>query len=126
MENKRLITERQEQALQLCHHDFEGLAQEEAAEKMGISRRAVCKLLAYVEKALPQYFPILTKLEAQVYHYYMVEGWEVDEIAEHVEKSPDAIYKVLQGAKAKGKFFRKKGKILQYRPWMDAQVIQKF
>jgi len=126
MENKRLITKRQEQALRFCDQDFEGLTQEEAAEKMGVSHQAVSCLLAAVEKVLPDYFPILTKLEARAYHYYMVEGWEVNDIAEHIEKSPDAIYKALQGARAKGKFFRGKGKMLQYRPWMDAQVEHKF
>jgi len=126
MENKRLITKRQEEALRLCHQDFEGLEQAEAAERMNISQQAICKLLARVKKIMPDYFPILTKLEAQVYHYYMIEGWEVNDIAEYIEKSPDAIYKALQGARAKGKFFRGKGKMLQYKPWMDAQVKHKF
>ena len=124
--NKRLITEKQEEALKLCHHDFENLTQAEAAEQMGITQAAVHKLLVAVEKVLPDYFPILTKLEAKCYHYYMIEGWEVSEIAEHIEKSLDAIYKALQGAKAKGKFFRKKRKMLQYRPWMDAHVKEQF
>ena len=123
---KRLITEKQEKALKLCHHDFENLTQAEAAKQMNITQDAVSKLLAAAEKVLPQYFPILTKLELKCYHYYMVEGWEVSEIAEYVEKSPDAVYKALQGARAKGKPFRKKGRMLQYRPWMDNEVKQKF
>ena len=131
---KRLITKKQEQALRLCHQDFEGLDQVEAAKRMGISQRAICYLLTAVEKVLPQYFPIITKLEAQIYHYYMVEGWEVDEIAEYTESSPDTIYKTLQRAKTKGMFFTSaKGRILSYdastddeNEGMDAQVIQKF
>lgn len=123
---KQSITKKQERALRLCHHDFENLTQAEAAEQMGITQTAVHKLLIAVEKVLPQYFPILTKLEAKCYHYYMVEGWEVSEIAEYTEKSPDAIYKALQGAKAKGKFFQGKRKILQYKPWMDAHVKEQF
>jgi len=71
---KRSITKKQEQALQLCHQDFGGLEQIEAAERMNISQQAISKLLAVVKKVLPQYFPIITKLEAQIYHYYMVEG----------------------------------------------------
>ena len=123
---KRLITEKQEQALRLCHHDFENLTQAEAAEQMGITQVAIHKLLITVEKVLPQYFPILTKLEVKCYHYYMIEGWEVSEIAKYIEKSPDAVHKALQGAKAKGKHFGKKGITLQYKPWMDANVKQQF
>ncbi len=101
---------------------------------MGISQRAVCYLLTAVEKVLPQYFPIITKLEAQIYHYYMVEGWEVDEISEYTKSLPDTIYKTLQRAKVKGMFFTgAKGRILSYdtsmddeNEGMDAQVIHKF
>ena len=57
---KRLITKRQEQILRLCHHDFEGLTQEQAAEKLGVSRPVITKALACIEKIMPQYFPILT------------------------------------------------------------------
>ena len=131
---KRLVTKRQEQALRLCHQDFGGLEQIEAAKRMGISQRAVCYLLTAVEKVLPQYFPIITKLEAQIYHYYMVEGWEVDEISEYTKSLPDTIYKTLQRAKVKGMFFTgAKGRILSYdtsmddeNEGMDAQVIHKF
>ena len=131
---KRLITIRQEQALQLCHQDFKGLDQAEAAKRMGINQSVLSRLLARVKKILPQYFPIITKLEAQIYHYYMVEGWEVDEITEYTESSPDTIYKTLQRARGKGMFFTSaKGRILSYdastddeNEGMDAQVVQKF
>lgn len=124
---KRLITSQQEQALQLCHQGFEGLTQQEAAIQMGISRRAMCKLLAAVKKVLPQYFPILTKLEAQIYHYYMVEGWPVKEIAEYTEKSQRTIQLTLQRARDKGMFFpNTKGRILSYDESMDAKIKEQF
>lgn len=132
---KRLITKKQEKALRLCHQDFEGLDQAEAAKQMGISQQAISNLLTAVEKILPQYFPILTKLEAEIYHYYMVEGWEVSEIAEYLgEKSgigiayPDnAVYKTLQRARDKGMFFTEaKGRVLSYDESMDADVKKKF
>ena len=138
VKQKRLITTGQEQALRLCHHEHGGLDQIEAAKQMGISRRAICYLLAAVKKVLPQYFPIITKLEAQIYHYYMIEGWEVDEIAEYIDSSPDTIYKTLQRAKAKGMFFTgAKGRIQSYdalrerygnddSEGMDAHIKQKF
>ena len=63
VKQRRLITAKQEQALRLCHQDFEGLSQTEAAEQMNISPRALGKLLVRVKKVLPQYFPIFTKFE---------------------------------------------------------------
>jgi len=124
---KRLITLRQEQALRLCHHDFEGLTQKEAAEKMNISQSALSGLLIRVKKVLPQYFPILTKLEAQIYYYYMVEGWSTEKITEHMEKSQRTVQLTLQRARDKGMFFTEaKGRVLSYDPSMDAQVIHKF
>jgi len=124
---RRLITKKQKQALHLCHQDFEGLTQEEAAKKMSISRRAICYLLVAVEKVLPDYFPIITKLEAQTYHCYMIEGWSVEEIARYMEKSQRTVQLTLQRARDKGMYFTKaKGRILSYEPSMDADVKHKF
>ena len=124
---KRLITEKQEQVLRLCHQDFQGLGQIEAANEMGISQSALSSLLAEVKKILPQFFPLLTKLEAQLYHYYMVGGWNVDEIAIHMDKSQNAVYKGLKRAKDKGMYFTEaKGRVLSYEPSMDGDIKQKF
>ena len=124
---KRLITIRQEQILRLCHHDFEGLTQEQAAEKLGVSRPVITKALMCIEKIMPQYFPILTKLEVKIYHHYMIEGWGVDEIAEYLNQSENAVYKTLQRTRDKGMYFSDaKGKALSYTPEMDAGVKQKF
>ena len=101
---KRLITKREEQIFKLVHHDFGGLSQVEAAQQLGISRSTISHALARVKKALPQYFPILTKLEAKCYHYYMIEGWSVSDIAEYMDKSQNMIYEALHRAKNKGKF----------------------
>ena len=127
MNKKRLITKRQEQALKLCHHDFEGLEQVEAAKRMGITQPAIVKLLAHIKKVALQLFPILTQQEAKIYHYYMVEGWNVNEIAEYTDLSPDTIYKTLQRARRKGMFFTPpKDRVLQYETWMDSLVKEKF
>ena len=126
---KRLITERQEQALRLCHQDFDGLSRKKAAKKMGISQSALNGLLARLKKnpRFQAYFPILTKIEAERYHLYMVEGWPVEDIAEHLGLTPNSIYKALQRAKNKGMFFSDaKGRILSYGESMDANVKQKF
>lgn len=124
---KRLITERQEQALRLCHQDFDGLPPEEAAERMNISPSAVNRLLVKVKEVMPSYFPILTGLEARIYHFYMAEDWPVDEIAEHFGLTPNSIYKTLKRARDKGMFFTEtKGRILSYEPSMDAKVKEQF
>ena len=124
---KRLISEKQEIALKLCHQDFGGLDQTEAAERMGISQQAMNKLLAAVEKVLPQYFPLLTKQEAERYHLYMVEGWSVDEIAEHFGLTPRSVYYALQRARDKGMHFTEaKGRVLSYDESMDDDIKEQF
>lgn len=124
---KRIITPQQERALKLCHQDFQGLEQAEAANIMGITQQAISKLLTAVEKILPNYFPILTKLEAKCYHFYCVEGWPVDEIAEYFRLTPNSIYKTLKRTRDKGMCFNEpKGRILQYDPSMDAKIKQQF
>ena len=124
---KRLITKRQEQILRMCHHDHDGLTQTEAAEKLSISQSAVSNALKRIEKVMPQMFPILTKIEAERYHLFMVEGWSVEDIAEHFGVTPDSIYKALKRAKDKGIYFTEaKNRILSYNPNMDAHVRKTF
>lgn len=124
---KRLITKRQEQILRLCHHDHEGLTQDEAAKRLDVTRPVITRALAQIEKVAPQLFPILTKLEAKCYHYYMIEGWSVSGIAQYLGQSENAIYKTLQRARDKGMFFTEaKGRVLSYDESMDADVKQKF
>lgn len=125
--NERLITVKQEIALRLVHHDFAGLTQTEAAEMMGISQPALSELLAAVKKVMPEFFPILTPLEAKCYHHYIVEGWSVDGIAEAVNKTESTVYDALKRARAKGQFFPEaKRRVLQYNPDMDGNVKQRF
>ena len=124
---KRLITKKQEQILRACHQDFDGLTQSGAAEKLGIPQSVVSDALSRIEKVMPQMFPILTRLEAKRYHLYAVEGWSVDEIAEHFGVTSDSIYKALQRAKDKGMYFSDaKSRVLSYNPGMDANIKKQF
>lgn len=126
---KRLITKKQEQALRLCHQDFDGLPPKEAAKRMGISQSALNGLLARLKKnpRFQAYFPILTKLEAKCYYLFMVEGWPIDDIAEHFGLTPNSVYKTLQRAKNKGMYFTEtKGRVLQYSSNMDNNVKKQF
>lgn len=125
--NKRLITPQQETVLKFCHHDFKGLSQSETAKRLSISQSTVSKILKQIEKVMPQFFPILTKLEIKCYHLFMIEGWPIDEIAEHFELTSNSVYKTLQRARDKGMFFTEaKGRVLSYDESMDAHVKQKF
>jgi len=124
---KRLITERQEQALRLCHHDHEGLTLTEAAEHMGITHQAVSKLLAKVKKVAPQLFPILSKQEAKCYHYLTVDGLLPKDIAHTLNISVKAVYLTLDRCAAKGlSFSGPRGNVLSYKEWMDDIVKEKF
>lgn len=124
---KRLITTKQEQILRLCHQDFDGLSQIEAAKRLGVSQSVISNALKRIEKVMPDFFPILSKLEARIYHLFTVEGWPVDGIAEHLGQSVNAVYKTLQRTKDKGMFFNKaKGRILSYNESMDGKIKEQF
>ena len=122
---KRIITKRQERALRLCHQDFDGLTQPEAAYRMNISQQALSQLLARCEEIAPQFFPILTKQEAKFYHLFTVEGWSVEDIAKNENEDGiteysgvtlNAVYKTFQRCREKGlKFPGGRGKVLQLR-----------
>lgn len=127
MKQKRLITKRQEQIFQLCHHDFEGLTQAEAAKHLGVVQSVIAESLGHVKKVFPQYFPIFTKFEMKCYHYYMVDGWSVADIVEYLEKTENAVYKALRRIRSKGAYFAgPKGRVLSYDESMDSEVKQKF
>ena len=124
---KRLITEKQEEAFRLCHHDHEGLTEAEAAERMGITQQAISKLLAKVKEVAPQLFPIMTKQQAKCYHHLTVDGWSPQEIADHLGVSVNAVYLTFRSYKGKGLAFPgPRGNVLQYEEWMDNIVKEKF
>jgi len=124
---KRLITEKQEKAFRLVHHDFEGLTLAEAAERMGTTYQAVSKLLAQCEKVMPQFFPILSKQEVRCHHCLTVEGLSPKDIAQTLGISIKAVYLTLDRCAEKGLSFPgPRGNILSYKEWMDDIVKEKF
>lgn len=127
LKQERLITKRQEQIFRLCHHDFEGLTQVEAAKRLGVVQSVIAESLEYTKKVFPQYFPIFTKFEMECYHYYMVDGWSVADIVEYLEKTENAVYKALQRVRSKGAHFAgPTGRVLSYDESMDNNVEHKF
>lgn len=124
---KRLITERQERIFRACHHYFDGLSQAEAAMKLHVSQQTISNTLKQVEKVLPEFFPLLTKLEIKCYHLYAAEGWDVEAIAEYLNTTPNSVYKALQRARDKGMCFTEpRGRVLSYSPEMDDSVKERF
>ncbi len=57
---KRVLTEGQEWAIRLCHHDFGGMSLDEAADVMGVSLSQVALALEAAEEIAPSMFPLRT------------------------------------------------------------------
>lgn len=96
-----MITKKMEQAYRLCHHDFEGLSTQDAAEQMGVSQRAVQRLLCRLEGVAPQLFPILTKIQARTWHLFVQEAMSYGQIAELEDISPGSVARRLKNVRRK-------------------------
>lgn len=101
MNTKRNITKDQEDAFRLRHHDHEGLTEEEAADELGISSRAVRGRLTRMQKVAPQLFPILSRKNAKLWEMWHRGGLACAEIAERVKCTESAVTQRLQHIKKK-------------------------
>lgn len=120
---KRKLTEQEETAIRLIHHDFAGLSVDDAAIKMGTTVITVKKLLTSIKRKAPQLFPILTIRQRAIIALY----------DEHLSRksimvSLDISKKVLEKEVT---FLRKRGFLFnrgmaQYRSWMDVDVKERF
>ena len=63
---KRNITQKEEEAIRLVHHEFKGLTVYQAARVMQVSPAHIGKLLQSAKKKAPQLFPILTPRQLAV------------------------------------------------------------
>lgn len=126
MGEKRIITERQERAYRLCHHDFGGKTITEAAEIMGISQRAVSYLLNKLEKTSPQLFPILTRRQKRIYDLWS-GGESRCDIAKELGVTESTVNSIVNCINKKyGYGVLRRGEILSYDGSMDNNVKQKF
>jgi len=125
MKEERKLTSKEERIIRLCHHDFGGLTQKEAAVRMSISPSYVTKLLKSVRKKAPQLFPMISGFQAKVYKHLIREGLGYSDIAAKegcsVKKITNTVYLLVK----KG-FNLRTGKTVRYHNWMDGSIIQKF
>ena len=77
-----MITEKEQQAYRLCHHDFAGLTVDQAANRMKVSARQVQKLLKSLEKKAPQLFPILSAKDKFIVESITEKGYTYAQISE--------------------------------------------
>ena len=122
---KRVISKFEEEVIRLCHHDFAGLTQTEAAQRLDVSQGLISETLAHIKKKAPQLFPILTKRQGLVRDYIVDEGLTHQQIAILLLTSEHCIDSTVATMKAKGVCFEKPRKLLRYERWMDKHVRRK-
>ena len=124
---KRVITKREEETYRLRHHQFYGLSEEHTAMAMGISCVRVRGHLASMKKKAPQLFPVLSKTEAQIYHWLTVEGWSIDQIALHLDITYGAVCDRMSRLRRKLYFPKAMKRALRFdEDTMSDKVIHKF
>jgi len=101
MEVKRKVTKEQEDAFRLRHHDFKGLTEEEAADELGISARAVRGRLTRMQEIAPHLFPILSRKSAEAWRLWHEGGLSCAETAERMGCTESAVTQRLQRVKKK-------------------------
>ena len=120
---KRILTEDEETAIRLCHHDFGGESVEGAATYMDRPVGEVRQLLQEAQRKAPQMFPILTPQHRAILTMY----------DQHVSRKAiaEGLGITLATLEKRVVFLHKHGflwnrKPDQYRPSMDGQVKQRF
>ena len=123
----RQINPRQELAYRLCHHDFCGLRQQDAAEVMNMPHQTISRTLAELKKSAPQLFPILAPRIAKMYSLFM-EGHTCMEIADILGVTPRAVQKAIKELIRSGQLYFRSGSMrrLSYAPWQDEYIKEKF
>ncbi len=121
---KRNLTEQEEQAIRLVHHDFGGLTIEEAATVMCLPCRFVKYLLESAQKKTPQLFPILNARQQ-----FILAGWKSgashEDIAEVLGVEVRALERDITFLREHGHIYDKP-KEIPYAPHMDDQIWEKF
>ncbi len=123
---ERKITEQEERAYRLVHHDFEGKTVKEASEVMGVTSRQITRLLRSVKAKAPQLFPILTPKESAIYNMITKDGITEQQIALVSSISVKSIEKTIERIRSKGVVIPNVKAPIRYTPGMDAHVKEVF
>jgi CRP-like cAMP-binding protein len=123
----RRIDPQHETTFRLCHHDFCGLNQADAAEVSGLSQQTVSRVLTELRQQAPQLFPILSPRTARMYAMFQ-DGNTCQEIAEALDVTPRAVQKAMHRLMDEGQLYFRSGarRRLSYRPWQDEYIREKF
>ena len=129
--NERQITQEQEMAYRLCHHDFFGLSNGDAADIMGTTPHAVDCLLNRLRAVAPQLFPILRPFTARVYRLFVHDSMTIREIADEMCVGVLSVRTVLKrlhrDRKRTGLYFPSgTSRRLSYCNWMDPHIRTAF
>ncbi len=121
------LSKRQITAYMLVSSEFQGKTTAEAAEVMGITIQAFNRLIQRAEQACPQIFPMLTKQEADVLALLEL-GYSNYDLANQLVVSVGRISQIVGSLHDKGRVAgsSKPVKILQYKSYMDSEVVEKF
>ena len=121
--DKRVITIREEKAYRLCHSDFDGLTIDDAAKQMGVSRRAVLKLLKNVERKAPQLPPVLTPQQHAVL-CLLEKGVKPREISDAMNLQESNVSVIIRFLTERG-FIADLSPTVGYTPGMDGRVKER-
>ena len=114
------------QIYRLCHQDFLGLSQEEAAERAGISQSQVSRILAKIEKEHPELFPILNARQNYIYKRIVKHGDTHQAIAVMMNVTIRTVERITAQMKRKGVCFNSPMKTVPYKEYLDEQVKHKY
>lgn len=124
----RKITEQEEEAYKLRHHEFAGLTTKETAKIMKIAPETVRLLLKSVRAKIPQLFPILTHRQHIVYWLYVKRGLSQYKIADYLHIGQSSVWGILNRVKKKGIPILHSGfgDTVAYEQGMDGHISHKF
>lgn len=122
----RQISQDEEMAYRLRHHNFAGLTTIETAKRMKISVKKVRQLIRNLKAKAPQLFPIFTFRQHLIYWLYVEKGMAQPEIADCLCTSQSNVSSILCRLRKKGVIFPKyrghRDNIL-YEDKMDENII---
>ncbi|KKK56721.1 hypothetical protein LCGC14_1416840 [marine sediment metagenome] len=120
---KRKISNDEERAFRLCHHDYGGKSVEYAAVMMDISVKEIKQLLCCIKHKAPQLFPILTPQHRAILTMYN-QGISRATVAEDLNITLPVLKRRVRFLRTHG--YLRDRKVVRYQPHMDSQVVQKF